>query len=199
MKIGKYILIISCTFFFSLSELIAGDFKGGILAGFCASQMDGDRLGGYNKFGPTAGFFLHRLFDEKWGGQFELRYNQKGATGVISEIPYKVRLNYIEVPFLATYNLKKKIKFEAGFVPSILYRSKVLNGQIESNQQFYHRIDFPIAFGGYYSVSTKIDISIRFSYSTYPIRGNVTESNVLFYGYNQFNNAVNFVFYYYLK
>ena len=125
MKSLKY-LIVSC--FFVINFLIgkAGDFKGGLLAGFCASQMDGDKLAGYDKFGPTLGFFVNRNFKEKWNGQFEIRYNQKGAASVKNEESYRVRLNYIELPFLASYKITKRIKGEAGLEPSILISSKVL-------------------------------------------------------------------------
>jgi len=187
-----------CSILLFCFNLTAGDFKGGILAGFCASQMDGDKLGGYNKFGPTLGFFVNRMFENKWSGQFEIRYDQKGATGQFNDLPYKARLNYIELPFMAIYKLTPKVKLEGGLEPSVLYRSNIINGQLQTNMPF-HLIDIPIAIGGYYSISSKLDVSVRLSYSTYPIRGKVTDQNVMFYGFNQFNNAVNFVFYYYLR
>jgi len=197
MRILKY-LFISVFLFFEISNIVAGDFKGGLLAGFCASQMDGDKLAGYNKFGPTAGFFIQRDFIKNWGGQFEMRYDQKGAASVKDEQSYKVRLNYIELPVMATYKIIKKVRAEAGIEPSILFSSKVLLNQTVSNPK-YNTFDLPLAIGGYYSINKSMEINIRFSYSLLPVRGNITPQNVAYYGYNTFNNAFNFVFYYYLR
>jgi hypothetical protein len=195
-SVNRYFLF--CIISLCSITLKAGDFKGGILAGFCASQMDGDKLGGYNKFGPTLGFFVNRLIVSKWTAQFEMRYDQKVATGILNDLPYKARLNYIELPLMAVYQFSKKIKFEAGLEPSILYKSRFINGLLESNLS-YHLIDIPAAIGGYYSFNEKINVSIRFSYSTFPIRGKLADQNTMTWGWNQFNNAVNFVFYYYLR
>jgi len=180
----KTIILLLMVFLYS-SVLKAQEFKGGILLGFCASQMDGDKLKGFNKFGPTAGIFVNRKFTEKWGGQFEIRYNQKGAANVKAEETYKVRLNYVEIPFLASYNFTKYLKCELGLVPSILISSKALIVTYDTYPKM-QTFDLPIAFGLNYSLTKKIDVNIRYSYSTFPVSG-------------YYNNAFNFVLYYYIK
>jgi hypothetical protein len=200
MRILKHIFI--CAFILGyVSQMLAGDFKGGFLAGFCASQMDGDKLSGYHKFGPTGGLFVNRMFNDIWGGQFEIRYNQKGAAYQFSEQSYKARLNYIEIPLLVEYKLNKKFKFEAGFQPSVLIGSKVLFNQFETNPKF-SKVDFPLALGGYYVFNDKLQVGIRGSYSTYPVYGNFKNISQFLYKYDVvmfFNNAFNFVLFYNLR
>jgi len=182
----------------TVNTVFAGDFKGGLLAGFCASQMDGDRLAGYHKFGPTAGFFINRDIDENWAGQFEIRFDQKGAAYVNGEQSYKARMNYVELPFMVNYKIYNKFKAEIGLEPSVLIRSTVLFNQFKTNPK-YNSFDLPIAIGGYYTISKSLEINIRFSYSLLPVKGNSLSKNIAFYGYNTFNNAFNFVLYYYLR
>jgi hypothetical protein len=184
MRALNYLLII-ISFILSSSKIIAGDFKGGLFAGFCASQMDGDKLAGYHKFGPTAGFFVTRMFNEKVGAQFELRYNQKGAASVKNEESYKARFNYIELPFVVSYLFTKKIKADAGLQPSVLIGAKILQNQFVINPKF-DSFDLPYIVGLNYLIIKTIAVNVRFSYSIVPVSG--------FY-----NNAFNFVLYYYLK
>lgn len=194
----SYILLVLFLYAERLNAQSSGEFGGGMLIGFCASQIDGDKLAGYNKMGATAGFFVNKKLSEKFMAQLEMRYNQKGAASGKEELSYKARLNYIEVPLMAIYNFKKMFKFEAGIQPSFLYRSRVLYGKTETSVK-YNFLDIPYAIGVYYIMSEKIDFNVRFSYSTLTIRKSVSSDNLVYYGYNSFNNAINFVLYYHLK
>ena len=58
---------------------LAQRFKGGVLLGICASQVDGDTYGGFDKVGLQGGVFVNTKFTKYWGAQMEIQYNAKGA------------------------------------------------------------------------------------------------------------------------
>ena len=78
-------------------------FGGGVILGFNAAQMDGDRAAGYNKVGLNTGLRgTVRLNDEgKWLLSTELLFSQRGARSVERDYfitNWKATLNYIEIP-----------------------------------------------------------------------------------------------------
>lgn len=196
-KISVTILIFQL-FTYQLRSQTTDGFKGGLLGGFCTSQIDGDKLAGYNKLGATAGFFVKRVFSENIQAQMEMRYNQKGAATYKNTPKYRARLNYIEIPIMGIYSITKTIAVEAGIQPSYLYRAVSLLGSLEI-KSYYRPIDVPLAVGAYYSINNKMKINVRYSYSTISIQKNTMSNNLVYYGYNSFNNAINFVLYYNVK
>ena len=78
-------------------------FKGGIVAGLNAAQLDGDEAAGYHKVGLNAG--VRATID--LGGRFEflteILYSQRGSRTTDIEASFFTRtctLNYLEVPVL---------------------------------------------------------------------------------------------------
>jgi len=175
-------------------------FTGGIEAGMCASQMDGDKQAGYNKAGITAGFWVERSFTKTLSGQFEIRFDQKGAAA--SNDPnseggiYKYRLDYIEIPFIIKYKLYKKWHLEGGLIPSYLLSAVLFDAQIRTPETKFPVLDLPTTVGIDYDLGKNLVINVRFSYSIFPLEGSYN-NNVPVAGY--YNNAFNFVLYYKLK
>ncbi len=168
--------------FFNLSFLNAQEFKGGLIGGFTASQIDGDRNGGYHKFGLTGGAFVTRTLFKPVNYKFELRFTQKGMSN--TNKTYRQRLNYVEVPLSCEY-LYKKIGFEAGFSFAVLMNAVYIQHSFTKEYDFA-KYDFPALAGINYHFSKKLCLNFRMTYSTFRIRG--------FY-----NNACLFSLYYYLK
>ncbi|MDP5075627.1 MAG: PorT family protein, partial [Flavobacteriales bacterium] len=77
MKLTKLILL----FFFLLSfESNAQQaFKAGISFGMTTSQISGDGLGGWDKFGITGGAFVSAPLSSKNGFRIGLNYADKGS------------------------------------------------------------------------------------------------------------------------
>ncbi len=74
-------------------------FKGGIVAGLTASQIDGDASAGYNKVGLQAGLRVAAVLKEKQDASVEIIYSQRGSRNEAKTPPYfKTTLNYVEVP-----------------------------------------------------------------------------------------------------
>jgi hypothetical protein len=161
--------------FFTIASNAQQRFKVGVKAGLSTSQVDGDTYGGYNKAGFDGGIFVTGKINEKWTGQFEMIFIQKGSkhnsdpeNGDVSY--YYLGLNYLEVPVLFQYH-QKKFTFEVG--PSFGY----LINNTEYNE--YGKVYMPVPFhsteigGGIgisYSLTKNLLINWRYSYSLLPIR-----------------------------
>ena len=172
---NRFLTIIFLAFLpiFSFSQ----KFEGGILGGFVVSQVDGDRLGGYDKPGITFGGFIKLKVKEKISIQTELKYIQKGSADYANPekgdySSYKLRLNYIEMPFILKYHYRTKISFDAGLGFAYL----INDTENENNQGFvdafpaYNNFEIPFICGASYQLTPKIEISGRFSWSILPIR-----------------------------
>jgi hypothetical protein len=180
-------------------------FRGGIMAGACASQVDGDKLSGYNKGGFQGGIFLSNKLNDKSGFSIEMKYIQKGSrttssppdsVNVTPDRYYKLRLSYIEVPFLANYYLKKKFMLESGLGFAYLFRVREDtdgNGMTTLGKYdipFKH-FDFPFYFGVAFCPFENFHINFRYSYSTMAIR-NHPGNQTWYFDRGQYNNLLSF-------
>ncbi len=177
-------------------------FVGGIMAGAVASQVDGDKLSGYNKAGFQGGIFLTNKFGKKAGFSFEMKYIQKGSrttssppdsVNIVPDRYYKLRLNYVEVPFLFNVYLKKKFMLETGLGFAYLFRVR----EDPDGYGFmlpdvpFKRFDFPFYFGVAYFPFEKFHIDFRYSYSTAAIR-NHPGNQTWYFDRGQYNNLISF-------
>jgi len=104
-------------------------FSGGITLGLGGNQIDGDRVGGFNKFGFLGGFYVETNKDEKSALRIETHYIGKGSVdniknqaGVVIEQPFKVTLHYLEMPVLYRYRFHEKFSASAGVAPAYLIK-----------------------------------------------------------------------------
>jgi hypothetical protein len=78
-------------------------FRGGIVAGVTASQINGDNSAGFNKPGVTAGFRVVSRIGERTDASIEMLFSQRGAQSQLIKDNYNpytfaLTLNYIEIP-----------------------------------------------------------------------------------------------------
>lgn len=105
---------------FITTFIFAQNIKGGLTLGFNASQVDGDEVFGYHKYGFNTGAFATIPLAHNFSVSIETLFNQKGAyqrpwiTDSLSG-QYKLILDYLDVPVLLQYTDKDIIKFGAGF------------------------------------------------------------------------------------
>lgn len=159
------------------SALYSQGFKGGMLAGVAATQVDGDTYGGYNKAGPIVGIWVERSFSVNWFWRINFRYIQKGSFAKKKESDvhdfYRMRLNYFELPVSAGYRFVNGFNAIAGL--SLGYLSKAteenaLGAFPDEEISAFRKFDFS-AFGGMeYNYSQNWRFGLVFSYSVVPIR-----------------------------
>jgi len=81
-------------------------FSATIVAGFNASQIDGDNTAGYRKPGLNLGARAGVILSKRWETSFEILFSQQGSQSLlIKGVPrsFKCHLNYISVPFLVYF------------------------------------------------------------------------------------------------
>ncbi len=194
MKNNKLILLL---LFFVLFQFVsAQNFKGGLIAGIAATQVDGDKLSGYNHPGAKLGFFTQLPLNSKIDLRFEMYYIQKGSRKNSSQAnptTYIQRLNYIEVPVLFQYNAFEKLSFFGGPSFAYLFKSseRDQNGLIPANgRELYEKFDFSIHGGGIWKLNQKWSFGLSGSYSMLFIRNLPRFSNMAYHDRRQYNNVV---------
>lgn len=197
--------------FISLSFVCAAqNIKGGIAAGFNATQVDGDEVYGYRKYGLNVGPFAVMPFGKKFSASIETVYNQKGsyqrpqyADSLSGE--YKLILNYLEVPVLFNYTDKDVIKFGAGFSWGRLVQFKEWEhgNRINWSTPYgpYKNSDVNVLIDVQFKLFTGVHFDFRYAYSVAKIR--TREFNIVALNQSwtrkQFNNLITFRLVYIFK
>lgn len=195
----RIVIILMCLLPFGASYGQA--FHGGVSAGFVASQLDGDNLGGYHKPGFRAGGWVNTQLGEFFLLQLELEYFQKGSKISERELQktryYHSRLNYVQLPFLARIQLYPKIYGEAGLAAGYLESSaedKDGYGFTDPSPLF-NEWDFSGILGLVYKFNETWMGNVRLNYSILPVREHPGEQ-VYWVNRGQYNNAVAFSVFY---
>ncbi len=106
-------------------EVRAQRIMGVLIAGMNTTNVQGDDVFGFKKFGLNAGAAAIIPFSEKWSVTLETAYTQKGSyhkeggRGMNYQErhdynQYKLILNYVEVPLLVHFEDRKWIRVGAG-------------------------------------------------------------------------------------
>jgi len=102
-----YRLIFSITFSLllfatSISAQTARRFNAGLIIGATASQIDGDQYAGYNKLGVQAGLRGIARLRNRSEASIEFLFAQRGSQSSLfnnqAQFPFKLTLNYVEIP-----------------------------------------------------------------------------------------------------
>lgn len=121
-------------------------FRGELIVGLNASQVDGDRQAGFNKAGANAGVGALIMLPKNFSVGIELLYSMKGARG--SNDDWKangyhrsITLDYIDLAALINYRWKPYLMFSVGAIPNILVRQddEVLEPTLYGVQGFPYR------------------------------------------------------------
>jgi hypothetical protein len=172
----KQFLLFSYFLLISTLTLVSQPFHGGLLAGFIASQVDGDSYAGYNKAGLQGGVFVSVDLIKNLGARLEIKYAARGARNHLTEGNaniYVLRLNYIDLPLMATLKIKNLGSLELGVVPGYLFSAggEDNNGKMPKNFLVdFRKFDMGTLFGANINIIPKISIDLRYSYSIFSIR-----------------------------
>jgi hypothetical protein len=185
-------------FFITLSLNCFGQrFNGGVVLGMNVSQIDGDTWGGYNKAGLVGGAYVFTKFQNNWGAQMEIRYAAKGsAPSINNPLHLKIRLQYVELPLIATYDLTKKFEVHAGGSFGYLFSAAQNEGYGYQEFRQFDKYGVEACVGMRYNLLDNLSVGARFAYSVIPIYALYSGATGT---YAMYNNVVTFAFYYRIR
>lgn len=173
--------------------------QGALLGGFNLSQVDGDEVYGFHKFGWNAGAAAIIPFREKWSASIETLYNQKGSyqrTQFNDSLSgeYRLQLNYLDIPVLIHFTDKDIITIGSGFSWGRLVevREWEHGKRVESTTILgpYSRNDVNILADIRFRLQKRFHFNLRYAYSLGKIR--TREFPKVNTTRDQFNNTLTF-------
>ncbi|NOX85254.1 MAG: PorT family protein [Chlorobi bacterium] len=207
LHIGLFFLLAALPF-----GLHAQIIKGEAILGMNLTQVDGDEVYGFHKFGLNLGGGVLIPFDKKgkWDVGMELIYTQKGSyqrpqynevdtLGNVLTGEYKVKLNYVEIPVLVMFTDRERVSFGAGFSYGQLFGVKEwehgnLVDSTTLNSGTYKKPDFSVLADFRIRLWKGLKLNFRYQYSLLKIRTREFEN--LYTGEkwtrNQYNNVITF-------
>ncbi len=160
--------------------------KGEAILGTNITQVEGDEVWGFKKFGLNIGVGALVPFKKNWDVSMEVTYTQKGARqanqyhdtdslGNVTTGAYKLRLNYVEVPLMIHYTDKGFITVGAGLSWGRLvgvkeWEHNVLVPTTTLNSGTYNKNDFNYIIGVRIRIAGSLKFGIRYQNSITKIR-----------------------------
>jgi hypothetical protein len=161
------------------------NFKGGLLAGAVTSQISGDGLGGWDKFGLAVGAWVNVPFSDRASATMTMKYINKGSRtkpDTINNTTFGYYLNYIEVPLWFSYRLSKKsdsrLVLNVGPCIGFLLNQKIKeNGVDREIDPSFEKLDVGLELGVSYWLTPSFGAQIIGSTSVLPTRPNPGQTN----------------------
>ena len=173
--------------------------RAAIIAGMNVSQVDGDGIAGFRKFGANGGAAAYVNIHKGFNASFEILYSMRGAKRGRNQDSRleSITLDYIEVPFMLHYNDRDKAIFGAGVSWNTLVRSGA-KGLTPSEEISAKRASLDFVGGVTFLIKKRYGINLRYSYSLTSI-GNYTSTLSTLEGGKLRNNVVGVRFMYFLN
>ncbi len=162
------LMLLVATFILVQTTVQAQRFQGGITAGFNMSQLDGDRLAGYNQIGLVGGLRASALLADKWQLSLELLYSQLGSDRSRNDDPLSIydniRLNFVEAPVFVSFT-DWKFRVYAGGSYASLINYKVIDvfGEDITDDQNFNPDLFSLILGATFHFTEKFGLDVRWS------------------------------------
>lgn len=194
MKRFLLMSIFSCLL---VATTLAQRFEGGLIAGFNASQVDGDLYKGYHKPGIALGGYVQTNLSRTIFAGMELKLMQKGSRNIDSlavegQIKYIMRLNYVDLPVYLGIRTSERISLLLGISPGYLLSGMEYNdyGKFpEQDQNPFNPVDVQGLLGFRFQMTRRIFVDLRGAYSLTPIRKQPGDP-LWYWKSNQFNNLL---------
>ncbi len=184
--------------------------KGVLIGGFNATQVDGDEVFGYKKYGWNAGASAIIPLSKKWMIGLENIYNQKGSyqrplyDDSARNGAYRLLLDYVEVPVLLMFEDKETMIFGAGLSWGRLMNVKEYeHGTLVPTTTLkgpYNRNDWNFMMDVRFRLYKQLKFNFRYAYSLAKIRqrhfSNFYQGS---WERKQFNNVLTFRILYYFN
>jgi len=149
-------------------------FQGGVIAGLSTGQIDGDKSAGYDRVDFIAGGWVSTMLSDNWSGRAELSYIGKGSKIVADNTSeQRTIVRYVEFPFLMQYHFWEDFTLSAGPAPAFLFNSRIeINGTETGDTKYseFHTFDLAGMADLGYSLTERLQLRLRWSYSVVPFR-----------------------------
>ncbi len=171
-KIAVIIFLLTCVTFTSIAQ--DKKFNLVLVAGMNASQVNGDKLAGFDKVGLITGAGINRQLSKKLGWQFEILYAEKGSKDVAGanniQLDTLFKFNYIEIPVMINYSIYDKLQIQGGIYTGIRLKA-VYDDYVNSfdRSQQIRNLDHGLCIGVNYSITEHWKANIRVSQSVLDI------------------------------
>jgi hypothetical protein len=198
-------IIILPLFILFVNIASAQRFEGGLMAGYNATQVEGDTYRGFSKPGILAGAYVQTDLAPAVFAGMEIKFSQKGSRNKINpkdDDPekYIMRLSYIDVPFFLGFRTNDRGAIIGGVSAGYLLSGKEFDeyGQFPpEDQNAFNSLDLQPFLGFQFDMLDRLKLDLRFAFSVLPIRGQPGENATNYYWLNnQFNNVISLAFYY---
>ncbi len=183
--IKKYVICL--LLFFGILGLQAQSFRGGIVFGANASQINGDFIAGFNKVGLHLGLKVERDVTERISWSTELLYSERGSRTKTQDIdPFTISINYVEIPLLISFKdwLKDdfyKMRFEAGVSAGRIIGNKVKTVNGNTTVEGLNETDFSFTVGPTIYTNPNLGFTLRYTHSINLLRSQKNNPNLTRY------------------
>jgi hypothetical protein len=171
-------IIVSIFLVFGTIFCKAQFFYGGVRAGLNGSQVSGDQLSGFDKFGLHGGLYAGVNLNQKSRLQIEMLYVQKGSRqnakpdkGI--DRSYLLRLNYIELPLIFIWRGNSYFEIEGG----LSYGALMSNTDVERDENGpmhgmspFKKYEISVQLGFNYLLNENLRVNFRLNNSILPVR-----------------------------
>lgn len=198
-------IVIPALFLLLFQWVSAQRFEGGVLAGFNATQVEGDNFKGFHKPGILAGFFVQTDLAPAVFAGMEIKYSQKGSRKKINPKDpdpekYIMRLGYVDIPLFVGFRTNDRGAILAGVSAGYLIHAMEYDEYGEfpvQDQHSFNNLDLQPFLGFQFGLLDQLKLDLRFALSVLPIRGQPGDNATSYYWLNnQFNNVISLAAYY---
>jgi hypothetical protein len=175
-------------------------FNLGYCLGPVSSQMSGDGLGGFDKFGGTAGLSLRANISERSDLLLGMGFISKGSRAPLDTITRNVfayRLNYIQIPITWQIHWNERINVHLSpYAAYLIHQSVMANKSTYSLSEYggqpaFNDWDFGINAGIGFVLSDNSSLVFEYGQSVVPIRPNPSQANQFsYYERGNYNSTV---------
>lgn len=178
----------------------------GYFIGPSSSQMSGDGLGGFDKFGGTAGLSLRANISDRSDLLLGMGFISKGSRAPLDTLTRNVfayRLNYIQIPVTWQLHWNEKINVHLSPYAAFLVHQSIMSNKMtysmrDSGQPAFNDWDFGINAGIGFVLSGNTSIVFEFGQSVVPIRPNPSQANQFsYYERGNYNSTVSLMLLHY--
>jgi opacity protein-like surface antigen len=150
--------------------LFSQQFHSNIFVGINSSQIDGDNIHGFNKFGILCGVGTKLDISKQISVNLSIQYSDKGS---FKKNIYCMKLKYVEIPISVSYYLHKfNIDVGVSYGNLVLLNESTFTNNLYFQYDEYNKDDCSIFINGGYKINKNFSINIYYGFSLTPLAQN---------------------------